>query len=179
MWRKKWVIPADTVKPADERPLVSLFTRPRRFGKTLNMDMLRAFFERSEVDHSPGRVQVSKLRLEKVKFVKGESSMFPTINVKETGANLRRIMDKRGITAKEVQKYLNLASVQSVYYWWNGTNMPTIDNLYALSQLLRVPIDEIVCGNGKAILPKPIVLGTPCERRLYTYYKKIYEMQAA
>lgn len=25
----------------DQRPLVSLFTRPRRFGKTLNMDMLR------------------------------------------------------------------------------------------------------------------------------------------
>ncbi len=31
----------------DERPLVSLFTRPRRFGKTLNMDMLRTFFEKS------------------------------------------------------------------------------------------------------------------------------------
>ena len=31
----------------DERPQVSLFTRPRRFGKTLNMDMLRVFFERS------------------------------------------------------------------------------------------------------------------------------------
>ena len=29
----------------DKRPLVSLFTRPRRFGKTLNMDMLRVFFE--------------------------------------------------------------------------------------------------------------------------------------
>ena len=27
-------------------PMVSLFTRPRRFGKTLNMDMLRVFFER-------------------------------------------------------------------------------------------------------------------------------------
>lgn len=32
----------------DKRPLVSLFTRPRRFGKTLNMDMLRVFFEISE-----------------------------------------------------------------------------------------------------------------------------------
>lgn len=105
--------------------------------------------------------------------------MFPTINVKETGANLRKIMDKRGITAKDVQEYLNLASVQSVYYWWNGTNMPTIDNLYALGQLLRVPIDAIVCGNGKVIFPEPIVLTTPCERRLYTYCKKLYEMQAA
>lgn len=36
----------------DERPLVSLFTRPFGFGKSLNMDMLRVFFERSEEDTS-------------------------------------------------------------------------------------------------------------------------------
>ncbi len=36
----------------DRRPLVSLFTRPRRFGKTLNMDMLRVFFEISDEDTS-------------------------------------------------------------------------------------------------------------------------------
>lgn len=36
----------------DERPMVSLFTRPRRFGKTLNMDMLRTFFEKTDKDTS-------------------------------------------------------------------------------------------------------------------------------
>lgn len=36
----------------DERAKVSLFTRPRRFGKTLNMDMLRTFFEKTEEDNS-------------------------------------------------------------------------------------------------------------------------------
>ena len=36
----------------DERPMVSLFTRPRRFGKTLNMDMLRVFFEKTDSDTS-------------------------------------------------------------------------------------------------------------------------------
>ena len=33
-------------------PMVSLFTRPRRFGKTLNMDMLRVFFEKTTEDTS-------------------------------------------------------------------------------------------------------------------------------
>lgn len=47
--------------------------------------------------------------MEKSKYI------FPTINLKETGINLRRIMDKRGITPKDVKKYLNLTSVQSVY----------------------------------------------------------------
>jgi len=36
----------------DRKPLVSLFTRPRRFGKTLNMDMFRVFFEKSVEDTS-------------------------------------------------------------------------------------------------------------------------------
>ena len=36
----------------DQKPLVSLFTRPRRFGKTLNMDMLRVFFEISKENTS-------------------------------------------------------------------------------------------------------------------------------
>lgn len=36
----------------DTKPMVSLFTRPRRFGKTLNMDMLRVFFEKTEEDTS-------------------------------------------------------------------------------------------------------------------------------
>ncbi len=36
----------------DRKNYVSLFTRPRRFGKTLNMDMLRVFFEISEEDTS-------------------------------------------------------------------------------------------------------------------------------
>ncbi|WP_296054569.1 AAA family ATPase [uncultured Holdemanella sp.] len=36
----------------DQKPLVSLFTRPRRFGKTLNMDMLRVYFEKTDADTS-------------------------------------------------------------------------------------------------------------------------------
>ncbi len=36
----------------DDRSMVTLFTRPRRFGKTLAMSMLKTFFERTEEDTS-------------------------------------------------------------------------------------------------------------------------------
>ena len=36
----------------DENVPVSSFTRPRRFGKTLNMDMLLTFFEKTNEDNS-------------------------------------------------------------------------------------------------------------------------------
>ena len=32
----------------DKKAEVTLFTRPRRFGKTLNMSMLQYFFEKTE-----------------------------------------------------------------------------------------------------------------------------------
>ena len=61
--------------------------------------------------------------------------MFPTINLKETGINLRRIMDKRGITPKDIKEYLNLTSVQSVYNWCSGINMPKLAFAYAGSTI--------------------------------------------
>ena len=105
---------------------------------------------------------------------------FPTINLKETGINLRRIMDKRGITPKDINEYLNLTSVQSVYNWCSGSNMPTIDNLYALSQWFEVPIDAIICGNRKSILSQKLyIIDNPRDRRLYSYYKKLNRVLVA
>ena len=105
--------------------------------------------------------------------------LYPIINLRETGINLHRIMDRRGISPKDIKEFLNLGSIQTVYNWCNGLNMPTIDNLYALSQLLRVPIDAIICGNRKPIMPEPVVIENARDRRLYAYYKRINEMLVA
>ena len=106
--------------------------------------------------------------------------MFPTINLRETGINLRRIMDKREITPKDIKEYLNLGSIQTVYNWFNGLNMPTVDNLYAMSQFLQVSIDEMICGNRKSIIPEPIVIiENQRIRRMYAYYKQINRVKAA
>lgn len=106
--------------------------------------------------------------------------MFPLINKRETGVNLRRIMDMRGITPKDVQKYLGLGCVQSVYRWIDGINMPTIDNLYALSELFQVPIDAIVRGNRTPIVQKVSIENIDeQDRRLYAYYEKLQELKAA
>ena len=106
--------------------------------------------------------------------------MFPVINKRETGINLRRIMDMRGVSAKHVQQYLELGCVQSVYRWLDGINMPTIDNLYALSELFQVPIDAIVRGNRAPIASDAVIETFDSqERRLREYYEKLNEKHAA
>ena len=65
-------------------------------------------------------------------------------------------------------------------YHPQNTFSRTVDNLYALSQFLQVPIDEIVCGNRKAIMPEPIVIiENSRTRRLYAYYKQLNRMLVA
>ncbi len=73
--------------------------------------------------------------------------MFPVIDKKQTGKRIRELMDARNITVQDVRAGLGLESTQSVYYWLNGRSLPNIDNLYALSYLLQVPMDDMICGN--------------------------------
>ncbi len=105
--------------------------------------------------------------------------MFPLIDKRKTGINLRRIMDMRGVTARDVQQYLGLGCVQSVYRWIDGVNMPTIDNLYALSEFFQVPMDAIVRGNRAPIVPNNMNVLDTRQRRLRAYYEKLSEKHAA
>ena len=106
--------------------------------------------------------------------------MIPVINKRETGVNLRRIMGMRGITPKDVQEYLGLGCVQSVYRWLDGINMPTVDNLYALSELLQVSIDEIVRGNRAPIVQRVAIENmNEQERIIYMYCEKLKKMRVA
>lgn len=70
--------------------------------------------------------------------------MYPTIDKVKTGKYIRKLLKEKGITVKQVQKYLGLSCVQSVYHWLDGTTLPTLDNLYALSCLLGVSMDFMV-----------------------------------
>ena len=53
-------------------------------------------------------------------------------------------MKQRGITPRQLQILLDFPYVQTVYNWYQGKNMPTIDNLVVLAQILGVTMDDIV-----------------------------------
>ena len=102
--------------------------------------------------------------------------MIPTIDMKATGIRLKRIMKMHGFSVKDVQQYLGLGSVQSVYHWLNGSSLPTIDNLYALSELFQLPVDELLCGNRKFIESDKKFLQ---RRQLHAYYDRLSERKVA
>ena len=72
---------------------------------------------------------------------------YPVIDKKKIGSTLKRYMQERGLTARDVQEYLGLACVQTVYRWTAGISVPTVDNLYALRRLMNTSVDTFISGN--------------------------------
>lgn len=95
--------------------------------------------------------------------------MFPIIDKIRTGKRIAFWMRIHDLTPKDIQKYLSLSCVQTVYRWLDGTNIPTIDNLYALSQLFRVGMNVIVVGNE---MDREDM--TPFLKQMLTYWR-LYE----
>ena len=68
----------------------------------------------------------------------------PVLDLDATGAKIKSLMKQRGITPRQLQILLNFPYVQTVYNWFAGKNMPTLDNLVVLAKVLNVAMDDIV-----------------------------------
>lgn len=76
---------------------------------------------------------------------------FPVIDMVETGRNIVRLREERGMTVRDLQAYFGFEEPQAIYKWQRGKSLPTVDNLYALGALLGVPMEDIlVPANAKS-----------------------------
>ncbi len=101
---------------------------------------------------------------------------YPVIDTFQTGQNIKCIMQTKGLSVKEVQNFLGFNTPQGIYHWFDGKTMPTLDNIYALSELFRMPVDLILRGNRKYVFAP---FNEPFCNRIYIYYKKFRQLQQA
>lgn len=69
---------------------------------------------------------------------------FPVIDPTATGRNIVRLRKARGLTVKDLQVYFGFEEPRAIYKWQRGETLPSVDNLYALSRILQVPMDSIL-----------------------------------
>ncbi len=69
---------------------------------------------------------------------------FPVIDPVATGENILRLRKERGLTVRDLQAYFGFEQPQAIYKWQYGKSLPSVDNLYALSSLLEVPMNDIL-----------------------------------
>ncbi len=68
----------------------------------------------------------------------------PVLDLEGTGTKIKTLMKLRGVTPRQLQLIMDFPYVQTIYNWFAGKNMPTLDNLVVLAQILDVTMDEII-----------------------------------
>ena len=68
----------------------------------------------------------------------------PTVDAAATGNNIRSMCMSAGVTPKDMQTACGLTTRNAVYKWFNGTAVPTIDNLVIIADILGTTIDKII-----------------------------------
>ena len=102
-----------------------------------------------------------------------KESAYPRIDIKLTGVNLKLLCKAYQFKVKDVKRYLNLASVQSVYDWFYGKTLPSVDHLLALSYLFRLPIEELLVVKKVDCKSVKTDFFKERKRRTLFYYSKI------
>lgn len=68
----------------------------------------------------------------------------PVLDLAATGEKIKTIMKQKGVTPRQLQLILGFPYVQTIYNWFAAKNMPTLDNLVVLAQVLGVTMDDII-----------------------------------
>ncbi|MBQ8150960.1 MAG: helix-turn-helix transcriptional regulator [Clostridia bacterium] len=69
---------------------------------------------------------------------------FPVIDPVATGCNILALRKQKGFSVKDLQEWFRFDSPRAVYKWQKGETLPSVDNLFALSVLFEVPIEDIL-----------------------------------
>lgn len=77
------------------------------------------------------------------------NEQYPTINLKATGERIQELRKARGLKVSELSEFMGFTEPQAVYKWQRGESLPTVDNLYALSKILRTSMEDILVGNDE------------------------------
>ena len=69
---------------------------------------------------------------------------FPIIDTKKTGENIKEIMKIKEVSVTSIASFLGISEKSSVYKWFRGESLPSLDNMFAISKILGVPMENII-----------------------------------
>lgn len=67
----------------------------------------------------------------------------PVVNLVKTGANIKMLRKKCGLSVAFIQEIFGFSTPQAVYKWERGTSLPTVDNALMLAGIFEVTINDI------------------------------------
>lgn len=80
-----------------------------------------------------------------------EEKEYPSISMEKTGRWLKFICYYKKISVRQLLTWLGLGSPQSVYSWFCGRTLPSLDNFYAFSQALGLSLDALIVNHREFV----------------------------
>ena len=77
--------------------------------------------------------------------------MYLSIQQKETGRQIKRLLSEHGYTVKDVHTGMGLENMQADSKWISGKSLPSLDNFIILSRLLHTSIEDILVIDGDIV----------------------------
>ena len=77
--------------------------------------------------------------------------MYLSIQQKETGNQIKKLLMENGYTVKDVQNAMGFENPQAIYKWISGRSLPSLDNFVILSRLLHTSIEDILVVDGDIV----------------------------
>jgi len=103
--------------------------------------------------------------------------MYQPIDQVKTGIKLKMMLQMAGYDVKYIQKYLHLSCPQSIYRWFKGKVLPSVEHLCALSKLLNVHMEELLVLQGQSVIYSIAELsGNPTTKRLVSYVRYLQKV---
>lgn len=100
-----------------------------------------------------------------------QSSMI--IDMEKTGSLLRGYALRNGYTVRDIQAYLGLTCPQSIYKWYKGKTLPSVDNLLKLSELFHVHMEELIIRRPDYRIDSFEILSFHSTHHLLAYYRRL------
>ena len=74
--------------------------------------------------------------------------MYLSIQPKETGDQIKKLIKEKGYTVQDVQGAMGFENPQAIYKWMAGRTLPSLDNLIILSRMLHTKMEDILVIDG-------------------------------
>ena len=80
----------------------------------------------------------------KKKRVRSDRMICISIDMKETGKNIRKKMMQNGYSVEDIMEITGVSTEQAVYKWLGGKSLPSLETLLVMSRIFEVDVSELL-----------------------------------
>ena len=72
-----------------------------------------------------------------------------SINMEKTGGHLKKLIKDSGYSVKEIMTITGITAEQTVYKWFKGRSLPSLETQIVLARLFDMHITELLVLDGE------------------------------